>query len=166
MLRLRKLSDANEAATRVAKACVDFGKIAQEVHQAQLAAVTEYLAKIPETMMRRLTTLDEGILLKSKFMPTVADYEALRRELEAKEREYQPSHTSYRRLTAADKIEPDTPEDVQRRKDFIAGLDLHKQFPEGGHRRDKPDRVQWDDSLGPPTEQKLNPHRIKAGAES
>jgi hypothetical protein len=95
---LKRLKEASDAAKRVCKGCVDFGKTDEKTYQASLALVTEYLAGLAPEMLRRVTSLAEGILLKSKFMPTVADYHALVKELEAKDNQFKPAPTSYHRF--------------------------------------------------------------------
>ena len=113
MQKLHKLKDANDAAIKVCKGCIDFGKITKESYEAALALVTEYLAGLSPEMLRRVTSLQEGILLKSKFMPTIADYHALVQELEAKDNQFRPAHTSYRRFSS-DPLEPKSEESKAR----------------------------------------------------
>jgi hypothetical protein len=130
--KLLRLKEANEAASKVCKGCVDFGKTSEETLAAALAIVAEYLAGLSPEMLGRVTSLQEGILLKSKFMPTVADYHALVQELEAKDRQFKPAHTSYRKLTKA----REEPHDEASKK-RIAGV--VKSFK---------DSVMSDDQLG------------------
>jgi len=148
-----RLRDANEAANKVFKACVDFDKSTPEM----LAAVSEYLATLSPEMMRRVTTLREGILLKTKYLPTVADFHALVKELEAKDNQFKSAHTTYRRLSPDNFENEKTPE---QRKAFIASLDLRKQFPDGLHLRDQPVRVLWDKDEEP-TEAVVKPEGSK-----
>jgi len=105
-----RLKEANEAANKVFKACVDFDKSTPEL----LAAVSEYLATLEPTMLRRVTTLKEGILLKTKFLPTVADFHALVKELEAKDTQFKP-HTHYKVLESYDVEQPP----LERRKQVV-----------------------------------------------
>ena len=157
--QLERLKEANEAAIKVCKGCVDFGKTSKDSFEAALALVTEYLAGLSPEMMRRVTMLGEGILLKSKFIPTVADYHALVLELQAKDVQFKPAHTHYRRFDPDNFVDEKTPE---QRREFIKNLRLHEQFPEGAYLRDKPVRIAWDDEkLGAPTEAKVKPEGSK-----
>lgn len=85
------MKEANQAANRVFKGTVDFERSTPEL----LALVTEYLATLTPEMMRRVTSLQEGILLRSKFLPTVADFHALVKELEENDNRFKRSHTHY-----------------------------------------------------------------------
>jgi hypothetical protein len=88
---LEHLKKANEAANRVFKASLDFHKSTPEL----LAVVTEYLASLSPEMLGRVTSVSEGIHLKTKFIPTVFDFHTLVMELEEKDNRFKRSHTHY-----------------------------------------------------------------------
>ena len=147
--KLERLEAASEAAIKTFEACVDFGKVDTD---ALLATVSEYLAGLDPTMLARVTGLKEGVLLKTKFLPTVADFHALVKELEAKDSQFRPAHTTWKRFDPDNFENEKTPE---QRREFIRGLELHKHFPEGAHRKPPVERVLYE---GEPTERQLNPN--------
>lgn len=110
--KLERLEVASEAAIKTFEACVDFGKTDTT---ALLATVSEYLAGLDPKMLERVTGLKEGILLKTKFLPTVADFHELVKELEAKDIQFKP-HTHYRYLEPDNSTE-ETP--LERRKQVV-----------------------------------------------
>lgn len=109
--KLERLEVASEAAIKTFEACVDFGKTDTT---ALLATVSEYLAGLDQAMLERVTGLREGILLKTKFLPTVADFHALVKELEAKDNQF-ISHTHYHKLESFDVEQPP----LDRRKQVV-----------------------------------------------
>lgn len=141
-------------ATALLRMFPDFDRSTKEA----VMAVAAKLESLSPEMRKRVLSPVDGIVSKQPYAPTPFHID----QFVAKASEFsQPSATSWQRLG------PETPPpgydfDTGSRKAFIASLSLEKQFPEGGHRREKPERVEWDDSLGPPTERKLNPHRIPA----
>lgn len=102
----------------LAKALVtspDFGKTTP----VQMAALVQYLDGLDPAMAERLLTLPDGIQTKTKFIPSIADLAALKAELEARDNQFRPAPTHYRKFTPQDEPEIEVPP-LDRRKQVVA----------------------------------------------
>lgn len=93
------------------------------VTPAHLGALLEYLGSISPAMAQRLLTLPDGIQSRSRFIPSIADFVALKAELEARAAEYRPAPTSYKRLAADPEIVQPPAEDRKRQVKDALGYD-------------------------------------------
>lgn len=110
----------------------DFGKVTPH----QVAALLEYLGSLDPATAQRMLNLPDGIQTRTKFIPSIADFVALKNELAVRDAAYLPAPTTYKKLAPdPDLVQPPVNErkrqvidalgyDPMRQRGFNRGTDM------------------------------------------
>jgi hypothetical protein len=140
---------AAEAYEMLLRARPDYGKESTEY----AVGLTETLSYLTEEELSWLTNPRDGLATVCKFLPTAADVHEFLRERRAKQEQFKPAHTTYRRLN--DESGPwDKETDYERKARVVKELLGYNPSPKAQEL--EPKRV-----LVPPTEEDLRNLKLK-----